>query len=155
MGVGAAAVSNYVEWYLKNENLCRYIALDCMLHAIPGQLEEKSIKKDLRLDLAVRFMMDNAKNNLSIREIAAYAGTSERTLRRLMQSYYTMSTKQKYKEIRLQEASNYMLAHPEKRISEICYMFHFENTSNFSLAFKKVHGLSPKEFRNLKGTKFL
>ncbi len=130
------------------ENILATVISASALHHI--EIPTESI--DSRLQMAIYFIHDNCRRRLTINEIADYASTSERTLRRLFEKRYQMSITGYCLERRIQSSADYLLTHPESTIADIGYLFDFSNPSDYSRSFKKLLGISPRGFRESRGT---
>jgi AraC family transcriptional regulator, arabinose operon regulatory protein len=148
--------SNHGKWFLQNETLARNLILDVILKSVKNNFaREESSDIDSRLQMALRFMKDNACRKLSVREISEQACTSPRTLRRLMKDFCNETVVQKSFKVRIKESAQYLIAHREKTIAEVSYIFNFKNPSDFGRGFKEIMKVSPGRFRENDGTSFI
>ena len=106
--------------------------------------EEKSEQTPLRL--AVTMLDSNFQEDLEIPDIAARAGVSERTLRRLFQSELHCSPLDYLNSVRLKFAAG-KLRHTGLRIKEIAQMSGFLSPARFCTVFQEKYGISPGDFR--------
>jgi len=144
------------EWYIRSEGVARSLILEIMIMSIEeDSRREESSDMDFRLQTALKFITDNSRRKLSVEEIAGQSCSSIRTLRRLMKQYCGKTVVQKCLETRIGRSAQYLIAHPEKTVSEISYFFGFNNPSDFGRTFKQLTGKSPGEFRETKGTVFI
>jgi len=147
--------SSLGKWFLQSENLARELILGIILKSTKCDFPmDESSTIDSRLQMALRFMQDNALRKLSVREIAEQACTSPRTLRRLMKNHCNTTVVQKNFLIRIEEAARYLIAHREKSVADIAYLFNFKNPSDFGRGFTKIMKISPGRFRENEGTSF-
>lgn len=94
----------------------------------------------------------SVKNTGSPKAIAAYAkeaGISAVHLNRICNQVCGKSALLIVQEHLIQQSKNY-LAHSSYSISEIAYLLNFEYPNYFARLFKKLHGMSPKEYRKSK-----
>ena len=151
----ASLESNSMKRSLRNDSLIMTILLDIILYSIKDISDQKADSSlNTRVLAALVYMRDNSFRKLSVQEVADHIAVSPRTLRRLINEYCGKTVIQKCFEIRMEEAARFLLANPEHSISEIGYVFGFENPSDFCRGFKKVLNLSPGKFRESKGTLF-
>ena len=106
--------------------------------------EDKSSQTPLRR--AVRMLDSNFQEDLEIPDIAARAGVSERTLRRLFQAELHCSPLEYLNSVRLKFAAE-KLRHTGLRIKEIAQMSGFLSSARFCTVFQKKYGMSPGDFR--------
>ncbi|MFK7935219.1 MAG: helix-turn-helix domain-containing protein [Saprospiraceae bacterium] len=88
----------------------------------------------------------NVYANLSISELATLCGMSISTFQRTFHTVFAQTPAKYILEQRMLKAKK-MLAHKNKRISEIAYDCGYQSTSTFNRLFKKSFNLSPSEFR--------
>ena len=95
---------------------------------------------------AVSILESEFQENLQIPDIAARAGVSERTLRRLFQSELHCSPLDYLNSVRLKFAVG-KLRHTGLRIKEIAQMSGFLSPARFCTVFQEKYGISPGDFR--------
>lgn len=93
------------------------------------------------------FMRKNLARPLPVRELAELCGVSETTLRQNFHAAYGQSPHQVLTGMRMKEAARLLLAHGELSVKEIAALTGFPDALNFSTAFRRHHGLSPRKFR--------
>lgn len=79
--------------------------------------------------------------------LADLATMSSRQLLRKLKAIIDKTPKELITEARMQAAARYLKS-SDKSIKEICYEVGYNNSANFSTAFKKWSGLSPSDYRN-------
>jgi AraC-like DNA-binding protein len=109
---------------------------------------------DAAVDLMVRYLHDNYDRSISIRDVAAQVHLSERHARRLFLQMTGKSMKQYLTTLRLDVARQRLLGE-DSSISEIAYAVGFNDVRHFSTTFRSVVGVTPSEFRQKGGTRFL
>lgn len=87
----------------------------------------------------------NALGRISLSEVAAGIGISDRELRRLFAVHLQISPSDYVARIRIQQAIA-MLTSGEHSVKEVCFACGFSSPQYFSRAFKKVTGRTPMEF---------
>lgn len=136
--------------WIQNEELSYPIqfADDASYQLAKGQLDEiekhLSLKDDLISKIKTILLTQNL-NQCTMETIASQLCMTSRTLRRhLLNSGVTY--KELLDELREQKAKKFLLNN-QLSITEIGFLLGFQDTSNFSKAFKKWTGCSPKEYR--------
>lgn len=86
------------------------------------------------------------KNPGPLVNIAARVSLSASRLEHLFKVHARVSIREFIHEARLVRAAE-LIASTDERISQICYAVGFRDTSNFTHAFKKTFGVTPKLYR--------
>lgn len=86
-----------------------------------------------------------ANPDLSVEMIASEIGISRVHLHRKLKELTHLTTKDLIRNIRLKQAAN-LLASKRLNIAEIAYAVGYNDADSFSVAFKLLYGLVPKEF---------
>jgi AraC-like DNA-binding protein len=79
-----------------------------------------------------------------LEEMSKFSGISRAQLSRVCMALYNKSPGEKVREIKLEHAQA-LLRHFDCQVWEVAELVGYENTSNFSAAFKKYFGYSPRE----------
>ena len=116
-------------------------------------LEELLFQRKIRSDdmqsrirkIASLIRMDT-ENQPDIPRIAAENGFSERSFYRQWKKVFPLSPAQYVMDQKMKRAA-WLLTRSHLRIGEIAAMLHFCDDNNFSSAFKKYHGMTPRESR--------
>ena len=95
---------------------------------------------------AIHYINQNISKNIKISDIASEIGISEIYLYKIFMKHAKKSPQQLLLAYRIQLAKNY-LRNPGLSIKTISTELGFSNQNHFSTLFKKVTGLSPKEYR--------
>lgn len=97
----------------------------------------------------------NITNNLTIEELAFLCHTSVSTFKRKFVKIYNLVPSQYFLQQKIEMAKLLLLQNENP--SEVFYKVGYENHSSFSQSFKRVQGISPKQFqqRNLNVTQQL
>ena len=106
--------------------------------------EDKFAQTPLRR--AVTILDSNFQEDLEIPDIAARAGVSERTLRRLFQAELHCSPLEYLNSVRLKFAAE-KLRHTGLRIKEIAQMSGFLSSARFCTVFQEKYGMTPGDYR--------
>ena len=91
-----------------------------------------------------------AESEFSVEDLCLGVGMSKATLYRKLKALTGQSTNEFMQTTRLKYAAR-MLAQTDKPVSEIAYEVGFSDPYYFSRAFKKLFGLSPKQWREKEG----
>jgi AraC family transcriptional activator of pobA len=94
-------------------------------------------------------LVKNTNNSQSISAYAKETGISPVHLNRICNQACGKSALLIVQEHLIQQSKNY-LAHSSYSIAEIAYLLNFEYPNYFARLFKKLHGMSPKEYRKSK-----
>lgn len=88
-----------------------------------------------------------ADPNLRIRDLAAICGTSETWFRREFEQYYGKSPLEYIKHKRI-ETAKLLLESGLYTVTEVAFRTGFESSSYFSAEFRRLEGISPREYKN-------
>jgi AraC-like DNA-binding protein len=97
------------------------------------------------INKAMEFIELNYSQKLTVQEIAHYVGISRSQLYRVFMESYQKSPMQMILEYRILIACGY-LKNSQMTISSIGYSVGFEDSLYFSRVFKKIKGMSPREY---------
>lgn len=84
-------------------------------------------------------------HNLSVELLASEVGISRVHLNRKLKELTNQTTTDFIKNIRLKRAAE-LLSQKKHSIAEVADMVGFQNANNFSTAFRKLYGMSPREY---------
>ncbi len=123
---------------------------ELMLHLLqkyPKEMFSFQIKNQEEYsDLEVRKAVEqNVTNNLTLEELAFLCSTSVSTFKRRFLKLYNVAPSQYFLKRKIELAASLLLQNENP--SEVFYKVGYENHSSFSQSFKKVHGISPKQFQ--------
>ncbi len=85
-------------------------------------------------------------HNIKIEDLAAEINFSPRHTARILRQIYGMTFSEKLTEVRVRRAA-YRLINSDVKIEEISTGCGFNSTAYFHTCFKKIHGMTPSEFR--------
>lgn len=109
---------------------------------------------DAAVDLMMRYLHDNYDRAISVSDVAAQVHLSERHARRLFLEATEKTMKEYLTSLRLDVAKQRLLGE-DVSISEVAYGVGFNDVRHFSTTFRSVVGVTPSEFREKGGTRFL
>jgi AraC-type DNA-binding domain-containing proteins len=108
-------------------------------------------KEENRTDIIDVFFALNYMNDVHADDLAKLLNLSIRQLNRVILDCYGMTFKQKLSQIRVFAAKD-LLADTDMTILRIAETVGYNNISYFNLAFKKITGTTPEQFRKISGT---
>lgn len=129
--------ADMVRSYVKIMTICaQYLTLS---NAIPSS-------KQTVAEMAKKFIFDNYKKKITIKDICSEIGCSKSTLITSFKKQYGVTVNSYINEVRLTEAAS-MLAMGEKHIGEIAIQTGFTDQSYFSKVFSAKYGVPPSEYK--------
>jgi len=105
-----------------------------------------SEKDGSRMDRVMQFLLKNRFQKISLEETAAVANLSKEAFCRFFKLRTRNTYTQYLNQLRITEAQK-QLQETDLSISEIAYRVGFENLAYFNRSFKKICGVTPKEWR--------
>lgn len=128
----------------------RYVFHECLrpegTQQFPQRVEPLGSTAPTALRNAIRLMEAHLEQPVSIPEICAGVGLSQRQLERLFNSYVRKSPQLYYRDIRLDRARG-LVTQTEMRLSEIAYACGFSSPMHFSRSYRSRFGLPPSKDR--------
>jgi AraC-like DNA-binding protein len=114
---------------------------------IPSCFSARSAAADLDILGSIRLMLRAylAEKHLDVNLVAEIAGMSVRSLQRRL-AQYELSYSRLLEQVRFEAAAD-MLNDPDLHLTDIAYAVGFEHPTHFSRAFRRIAGLSPREYR--------
>ena len=94
---------------------------------------------------AVRYMLGNLSQSLTVTDIARHCSISDSGLMRLFNKYAGMSVHRYYLTLRLNAAAK--MIQSGKSVTEAAQTLNFSSQSYFSVSFRREMGKSPSEYR--------
>ena len=125
-------------------SLLAYELLECL--AFSRQKTEPAPK----LANLMEFMRKNLAKPLTLHDLAKEYGSSESTLLQTFHAVYGKTPHAQLIELRMEQAAKLLLASPWLSIKEVADQTGYSNSMNFSTAFRRCCGMSPREYRKLK-----
>jgi AraC family transcriptional regulator of arabinose operon len=101
---------------------------------------------DHRVQQILTWLERNPRAPLRVQPLAAWVGLSPSRLSHLFRAQTHTSVRDYLHQQRLHAAAH-ALRHSHERISTIAFQAGFNDASNFTHAFKKRYGMSPREYR--------
>ncbi|WP_027388689.1 helix-turn-helix domain-containing protein [Chryseobacterium gregarium] len=123
---------------------------ELMLHLLENYPEEilsfHAKNQEEYSDFEIRKAVElNITNNLTLEELAFLCHTSASTFKRKFIKLYHQAPGQYFLHQKMETARSLLLQNENPGI--VAYKVGYENHSSFSQVFKKVYGMSPKEFK--------
>ncbi|WP_256009724.1 helix-turn-helix domain-containing protein [Desertivirga xinjiangensis] len=146
--------------HIKNctfEGLTRRVYLESKIFELIAMLyaEFENEQHDFNLSAADRerilwaasLIQENLNHSFTILELSRTVGINQTKLKTGFKSIFGHTVFGYLQEIRMEQAKTYLLD-TSLSVHEIGLLLGYQNTSNFSVAFKKVHGFSPIRLRD-------
>lgn len=108
---------------------------------------DRSVEPDSRLATLVNFMRDSLDQPLNMKVLMKQSGLSEIVLNKAFRSVYGKTPHQLLIEWRMERAGKLIFSSPELSVKEISQRVGYPNPMNFSTAFRRFYGASPREYR--------
>ena len=140
---------------VKNKLEHTQVYLSGMLLHILGLIisESKNVaisKREIQaIEQAKVIMNENVLTEISLQEIASCLNMSYTTFRKNFRKYADISPAKYLSELRLNKAKQ-LLTETTDSIKEIAYKLQFTSVEHFGTIFKKVTGMTPRDFRYAK-----
>lgn len=142
---------------LNYANLCLGCFLGSMLYAnydSSNILNKKNDYGTSLISLATYYMQENIDKKLKLKDIAHNFGYSTSYFHRLFSNELGYSPKAYFIQLKIARAC-YYLQNTTLQINQICLKLGFDDPFYFSRTFKRVMGLSPKDYRkSFRNTEF-
>ncbi|MEZ0537597.1 AraC family transcriptional regulator [Caldicellulosiruptoraceae bacterium PP1] len=141
--------NNLIGYYTYIKSLLTQIIINAVRCFSSNKKSSYHIPQKILNDARRRVVDDFFRNfdkNISAKELAEMIGVTQRQLSRIMQSYYSMTFKEKLNLTRLEEAKNLLIS-TNMPIKDIADKTGFNSLSYFVRVFNRYYNISPKEFR--------
>ena len=114
-----------------------------------GESEKPYFYKDKieKTGAAKRFIEENVRENFTIEELSNRFEISRTALKTCFKSLYGKPVFTYLTEYRMQKAAEMLIENTELSIGDIAFEVGYESAGKFSRAFKKVMGMTPKQYR--------
>lgn len=106
-------------------------------------------RDERRLRAMLEFIHQNAREPVSLGQIAGAAGIGERECLRCFQKTIQLSPIQYLLKYRAMEGARLLLSEPASSISQVAADCGFDSPSNFSKIFKRFYKAAPRDYRRL------
>ncbi len=107
-------------------------------------------RDSLRVRKMLDFIHENYSQDISLSEISAVSGISQRECLRCFKKTLQISPMQYLIKYRIMQGAELLLSDPGRNVSEVATCCGFDSPSNFTKMFKRYYTLSPREYRALK-----
>jgi len=114
--------------------------------------ESELSKVDRNLTKAVNYMYENLSEELTLEDVAVYMGLSKSYVNLIFKEHTRRTPIEFFTHLKIQQACKYLRL-TNMFIYEISANLGYEDQYYFSRIFKKVMGVSPKEYRKQKVSK--
>ncbi|MDQ6902077.1 MAG: AraC family transcriptional regulator [Bacteroidota bacterium] len=111
-----------------------------------GAIIGSNEKESERMDNVLKFVMKNFGNDITLLDAAKVANMAENSFSRFFKQRTRKTFISYLNELRLNHAAK-LLVENNKTIIDVCYECGFNNLSNFHRYFKKMHHVSPLNYR--------
>lgn len=105
---------------------------------------EKMIKPHLKH--VIKYIREHLSSRITIAELAAESCMSESAFFQCFRDNFGISPLEFILKSRIEQAKK-MLSDPEVSITEVCYASGFNNLNYFSKVFKRLEGITPKQYK--------
>lgn len=130
------------------ENLSRMLLFCCGKFETYIEAKTSSLNmEELRIRKMLDYIHTHFSDNISLCEISAAAGISERECLRCFRKTIQLSPIQYLLKYRIMQGANMLLDTPAGSISETAISCGFDSPSNFTKTFRRFYGCSPREYR--------
>ncbi|MBQ9734856.1 MAG: helix-turn-helix transcriptional regulator, partial [Clostridia bacterium] len=98
------------------------------------------------------FLVSDVTKRYTIEELSAKYHINQTTLKTTFKTVFGQSIGGYMKEYRIKRAKE-LLCHSDNSIAEIAYAIGYENQSKFTVAFRNITGMLPRDYRKAHTTK--
>ena len=117
-------------------------------HIVQRQSSDILAVNDVEVASAIRFINENAKNKILVKDVVKTTGISRRTLEQRFRKTIHRSIYDEIRKVRVEWISK-LLIETDLPISNITALFNFTDVEHISRYFKKEKGIGLRQFRNL------
>lgn len=100
-----------------------------------------------RIEALSEYLNQHYAQDISLHDLSQHVYCSERTVNRIFIRHFGETFSQRLKKIRLSHAAG-LLETSSLKVSHICQMVGYNNSSNFNRLFKRYKGITPREYRD-------
>ncbi|MGN1141331.1 MAG: helix-turn-helix domain-containing protein [Oliverpabstia sp.] len=152
-GLSPSKAYQISDFYIQKSNHCKTITelIVCRNRAVEQLTTEvakvKASKRVTYVDGVMEYVQQHYKEKIYLEDVADRLGVTTTYLSRLFKRETGESFADYVVRVRVERAAN-LLIYSEESISYIAEYVHFPNQSYLGKVFKKVKGMTPKEYRN-------
>jgi LacI family transcriptional regulator len=117
-------------------------------HIVQRQSSDILAVNDAEVASAIRFIKENAKNKILVKDVVKRTGISRRTLEQRFRKTIHRSIYNEIRKVRVDWISK-LLMETDLPISQITSLFNFTDAEHISRYFKKEKGIGLREFRKI------
>jgi LacI family transcriptional regulator len=121
-------------------------------HVVPRQSTDILAVEDANLATALRFIREQIRGGVTVKEAARAAGVSRRVLEKRFRVYLKCSALEEIRRVRTDQIAR-MLAETELPVGQIAETLGFKDMQHVARYFRAGKGLSPLAYRKLHGRK--
>lgn len=138
-----------LDWFITNKHPVRdtrgnVIGVMGIVRSYEGQ--RRSMQPMSLINATIDYIRAHQSERLTVRELAAQAGLSQRHLHRKFREVFGLSVREFLAKTRIQAAGE-ALVRTDQRIAQVAIDFGFCDQSAFTQLFRKHTGLTPRQFR--------
>ncbi|MDQ0360300.1 helix-turn-helix domain-containing protein [Breznakia pachnodae] len=155
LGVPAEKSFSLSDYYINELESCDtpkalQVLSDDLLNTYKGLVKETDIYNYCyHVEKAVRYINANIYNNLQVQDVCSYLKINQRYFSRIFKKDTQISPSTYIINKKIEEAKK-LLKIPSYSIKDVSEILNFCNYNHFSYTFKKVVGITPKEFQHLR-----
>lgn len=147
--LGRKSSGNHWDRLLQESALLELLSLTLEASAAAGPQEERMVlsrKDEELLHLARRILLENLDAPPTIKELSLRAGMNDCKLKKGFKQLFGSSVFEILTKVRMEKAAE-LLRIEGRPVTEIALSVGYSNPGAFAAAFRRFHGLSPREYR--------
>jgi LacI family transcriptional regulator len=133
---------------INGKKMCGQQIITTASHIVQRQSSDILAVNDAEVAAGIRFIRENAKNKILVRDVVAITGVSRRTLEQRFRKTIHRSIYDEIRKVRVEWISK-LLLETNLPISKITSLFNFTDVEHISRYFKKEKGIGLREFRKV------
>ncbi len=130
-----------------------YLCLAKLAESAPNNLSKQAKNENHYINQAIAFIQNNYANSIKVSDVSHYLCLNRTYLTALFQKHVGMSVQQFLIQFRMTKAAQ-LLTETDLSVSDIARSCGYQDPLAFSKSFKKIHQVSPTEFRLIKKQDF-
>lgn len=124
-----------------------YLLLDSLIKYAKTEPEERpGTLKDFYMKEAVHYMEEHYQENISIQQLSDWCGLNRTYFSKLFKDSLEITPQEFLMKYRMSKACE-LLSKTNTAVNEVAAAVGYQNPLHFSRAFKKMYGVSPREWR--------